>query len=319
MQGIRIAFASLLAAASAVRLWLLGWLLVTVPAFLLAWPLWVAWKGAYDHHPGATLGLNQHLDADFARQHPELTLASAGAALFVLLGWTWLGGGILALAGSGRPWRLAEVLAEGGRLLPRHLRALGLGLVLALGLAYGVAFLDTWLRTDALADTDPGATLGLLGLRFRLFSLEAGLEGLRWLYGLLFLGLLFASKLARAFLIAPEQRSATAAWGRAALRMLRHPIRTAQIVLLLTAAWLGAGFALAPLLAWADQKGHTWALLGLAQLLVVLLQILLVAGFLAARALASAPPRAAAAPTPAPAPRPAGRPPELLFDPSRPA
>jgi hypothetical protein len=284
MGSIRLALGSLLTALRQVRVWLPAWLLVTLVACLLVRPVWIELVAAYDHQPAATVAMNQHLDADFARERPALAVRSAGAVLFMLVLWTFLGGGILCRVGTGRRWATADFLADCARTLPRNLRALGIGLVLALLLGWGVDSLDGWLRRERLADSDPGAFL--MGLRFRLLTLEAGLEMLRWVWGFLFLLLLFASKVARSHLCVSGRRSAALAWLSALASMARHPLRSILVVGALTLVWSGAAFAIGPLLAWADGSGHTLLLLAIGQLLVVLLQVELIAAFLAARAFA---------------------------------
>lgn len=284
MRSVQDALGSLLFALRQVRLWLPAWFLVTVVAFLLVRPLWLGLVAAYDHHPAATVALNQHLDADLARRQPELAVRSAGAVLFVLLLWTFLGGGILCRSGTGRPHATADFLADCARTLPRNLRAVGVGLVLALLMGWAVDALDGWLREDLLADVDPGAAM--VGVRLRPLTVEAGLEALRWVWGFLFLLLVFASKVARAHLCVSGRRSAALAWATALSSMARHPLRSVLVVGTLSAVWAGVAFLLGPLLAWADDAGHTVLFFGLGQVLVVLLQVELIAAFVAARAFA---------------------------------
>lgn len=293
MSGLRIAFRSFGHALGSVRVWSLCWLLVTVPAVVLLWPTWVALKKAYDHQPGATVALNQHLDADFARVHADLQIHSAGAGLFMLLAWAFLSGGILCRVGGGR-MQASAFFADCGHHLLRNVRALVVGLVLLLLLNWGVDSLDSWLKGEVLADADPGAFAPLGSLR--ILTLESGLGALDWLYGFLFLALLFAGKLARASLCLQGRRSALLAWLRALLRMLLHPFRTLMVMLGIGAVWLGAAFLLGVAMRWADAEGQTWVLLVLAQVLVVILQLVSIASLLAARELMGALPVWAGAP-----------------------
>lgn len=281
MTAFRQIGAALATATLQVRTWLLGWLLVTLPAVFLVWPLLRTLQQDFDHHPGATPTLGESLDLDFARQHPELALQGGGAVLLVLLGWTFLGGGILATVGRRPGVGLSEFLAAGGRALWPGLRVLGIGLLLAVLLSWGIAGVEHWLQVS-LADVDPGAAL----TSSRFTTVAFGLELLHWLYGLGFLLLLFAAKVARAHLGVAGRSSALRAWLRAAASMLRHPLRALLMVLSLAALWLLSGWLFGILVAYGEASGRLWLMLLAAQLHVVVLQILLVANFLAARSLA---------------------------------
>jgi hypothetical protein len=285
MNGFALAFRSLVSAAVSVRVWALCWVLVTVPALLQVWPLWGELKNALDHQPAATLTLNEHLDLDFARQHPELRMDLTGAGLMVMLVWTFLAGGILCRVGAGR-FPAAGFFSDCGRCLPRNLRATFVGLLLLLLLNWGVDSLDAWLKGDVLADTDPGSFSSVA--QARILTLESGLAALRWAYGVLFVVVVFAGKMARANLCVQGRRSALLAWLRAFLRMLRHPLRTLSVMLVLGAVWVGAGLVLGFAIDRADVNGHSWLLLVLSQVLAVVLQIVLIASLLAARDLMGA-------------------------------
>jgi hypothetical protein len=282
MTAFRIAFGSLGRALPQVRSWLCAWLLVTLPAAFLVLPVLRALRATYDHDPAATFELNQHLDLDFVRLHPDLAIAGGGAVLLVLLGWTFLGGGILAAAAASERPRFGEFLASCARLLPRNLRAIFVGLLLALLLGWGVGFLDDWLRNKALADVDPGAMWTPFGLHWRCFTVEFGLVAMHWVYGYLFLLLLFASKIARAHLCEDTTGSAVLAWLRAIGRMLRHPLRAALVVALLTTAYLLLQLVLGAVLAIGSKGADLWWMVPISQVGVVCAQIVLVAFFLAA-------------------------------------
>jgi hypothetical protein len=285
MSGIRLALRSLGTALASVRLWLLAWLLVSVPALLQVWPLWAELKQAFDHypnpHPGITLTLNEHLDPDFARQHPGLRMEFTGASLVVMLVWTFLAGGILCRVGLGR-FTASQFLADCGRCLPRNLRAMFVGLVLLLLLCWGVDYFDAWLKGDVLADTDPG-TSAAVGVESRFLTLESGLAALQWVYGALFLLVLFAGKMARASLCLQNRHSALLAWLRAFLRMLRHPFRTVTALLTIGLVWIGTGFLLRIAMDYVDANGHSWQLLVLSQAFAVMLQLITIATLLVAR------------------------------------
>lgn len=284
MTAFRMFGSSFLAAGREWRVWLLGYLLVTLTALFLVLPLLQALQAALDHHPGASLSLGESLDLDFARRRPDLALQGGGALLLVLLGWTCLGGGLLATAAERPRPSFVEFLAACGRTFWPSLRVLAVGLLLALLLAFGVASLDAWLRLDVLADADPGAGIAPFGLQWRIFTLAFGLELLRWCYGLCFLLLLFAAKVARAHLAAGRRRSAWLAFVAAAGNLLRHPLRSLLLLLQLLAAWIAAGWLLGMAVDQAEAGGRLWWMLAASQLHVILLQILLATAFLMARA-----------------------------------
>ncbi|HLQ37579.1 MAG TPA: hypothetical protein VK348_07250 [Planctomycetota bacterium] len=283
MIAIRIAVGSLWSAARQLRTIGLAWLLVTLPALFLVLPVYGELRAVFDHHPGATWALDQYLDPDFARGHPAAVVRGSGALLLVLLGWAFLGGGILVADGTGGRIRTAEFFAACGRHLLANLRALGCGLVVCLLLCWGIGVLDGWLRNEVLADADPGMAWQPFGLQSRWLTVESGLVALRWGYGFLFLLLLFASKLARVYLCVGGRHSAVLAWLRALLRLLRHPLRAMLVVAVLSAVPLLLQFAVAELLAMAPVGDDLWWLLLGSQLHVVVLQIVLIANFHAAR------------------------------------
>jgi hypothetical protein len=284
MHSFLATLGAIVRAAVQVRVWLLGWLVVTVPAVLLTWPLLEGLHQALDHQPAATFGLGQSLDADLARLHPDLVIRSIGAPLLALLGWTFLGGGVLTMLGGPGRVTLAGFLAACGRTLPRNLRALAIGLLLALLLDWGVGVFDTWLRREALRDINPAAPLVFFLPSWPLLSVGAGLEALRWLYGFLFLLLLYASKVARAHLCCRDRTSAVLAWCAAAGTLLRRPLHTLTVIAVLTAAWALPQFAVGELLALGDDEADLPWMTLIGQALVAWLQILLVAAFFVARA-----------------------------------
>lgn len=280
MDSLRIVLSCLATAARHPRVWLTAWLVVTLPALLLVFPVFMELRDNLDQHPGATFALNQHLDLDFARAHPEATVRAGGAVLFMILAWTFLGGGILATVGVGRRFRFSEMLAEGGRLFARNLRAVIGLLVLALLLFWGVDAFDGWLRTGLLRDSS-NEPLSILGWSSPVLTPRMGLEVLQWGYGLLFLILLFASKLARARLCLYDRRSAILAWSRAVGTMVRRPVRTFMVVALLALVLWAVPAAIGLAMGWFGEDLLPMLVLGQAG--VVWYQIVLIAFFLSAR------------------------------------
>ncbi|GAB4139481.1 MAG: hypothetical protein Fur0037_05780 [Planctomycetota bacterium] len=283
MKTLRMVGSSLRLAALQVRAWFLGYLLVTLTAAFLVWPALSAMHAAFDHAPSATLTLGESLDADFARTHPWLAVQGGGAVLLVLLGWTFLGGGVLATAG--RRVSMSAFLGECGKAFWPGVKVLAAGLVPALLLAFGVGRFDAWLRA-ALAGSDPGSMVRPLGLQSRWFTLATALEILRWCYGYLFLCLLLTAKVARAHLLRPGSRSAVVAWLRAVWTVLRHPWRADLSVFSVLFLWIGSGFVFGWILEMAEGKGWLWMSISASQIHVAGLQILLIAHLLIAKRLA---------------------------------
>lgn len=235
MNPIRLALVSLWAVVAAPRVWLTAWLLYTVPAVLVALPFWEASDAALTHHPGATLALDQVLDADLWRNEPATVLRLHGGALFSLLVGAFLAGGVLASLRVGERFRYVQFLGECGHALIGNLRVLLVGLVAALLLGWGLDAARSALVESVFAQAEPGDVLVDLGAwQFRVVH---ALEIWDLLAGLAFLGLWFASRVAMARL-SEGRRSAFAAIAVGVFTLFRHPLRTLLGAAPLLAAWL---------------------------------------------------------------------------------
>lgn len=284
---LRMLGAALGTAATQPKTWLSAYLLVTVPAVCLVLPNAQASVDLLAHHPGATERLDGALHADLDRALDlDHAVGGGAAALFVAVAFAWLAGGILACVGRQHGYRWADLFAEGGRHLPRNLRALLVGGLAALLVFWGFDVFDGALRGNWLYGADPSAAL----LDGRWLSLDMALEALDYLAGVLFLAIAYVTKLAMARLVLLERRGALGAWLRAALHALRHPLRTALVVIGLGALWLGASAAFGSLTAMALEDrsvaGEPMALgIGLlsGQLGILVTQVLVVATLLMAR------------------------------------
>ena len=284
MTGIRIALGALAAAFLQPRILLLAWAWVTALALWLVWPAWQVIDAELASHPGSAFLLDPVLDADFARRHPGTVLALGGASVLMLVFWAFLGGGVLATVGLGRRLRFTELLSEGGAFLLRSLRVLGLGLLLAVLLGWGLGTLDRLVTGHAWRDADPGVITVFGWEPAHWFTRSLVVEALRWLWGFAFLVLVFAGKVALARLVVDGRRSAFLAWAFALGTLLRRPLRAALVVGTLVAVWVAGsfvlGFATARLL---EPERNLVAGLALTQAQVVLGQAVLIAFLLAAR------------------------------------
>jgi len=264
------------------RVVLTMWLMVTLPALLAVFPAVQSIDRALAHHPGARLTLDQSLDSDFARLHPEAAVGLAGGMVFVLLASAFLAGGILTRVGTGKRFSYGVFLAEGGRLFLRNLRVLAIAVIVCAAVFWGIDNLDRWVREVWLYDADPGATL--LGWHTPWFSLELGLEATRWLYGFLFVLILLLTKMAMARLAALDRRSALLAWLAAAGTVLRHPLRTLWMLVLWLALWMGVAYLIGEVTVYAlEIRQQPWLGLLSGQVGILWTQLALIALLLAAR------------------------------------
>lgn len=289
MNGFRIGLAALGTAFAYPRVLLCAWAVVTAIALVLVWPAYAALDAGLTRHPGAGFLLDLALDADFARRHPQTVVTLLGGSALMLLVWAWLAGGVIATVGVGRRFSFTELLGEGASFLLRSLRVLALGLGFALLLGLGLRALEHLLVEQVWRDADPGV--------IRIFGLEPAhwltrgflLEALHWLYGFLFLVLVFTSKLALARLVVDGRRSAVLAWGWAVGIAVLRPLRTGLVVGTLALVWLLGSWVLGALTAWALEQQQSLVLgLVLTQAQVFLAQAILVAFLVAARRLATA-------------------------------
>jgi hypothetical protein len=284
MTGIRVALWALATAFAHPRVLLAAYVVVTAAAAWLVWPVWAVLDAELAAQPGSGFLLDGVLDADFARRHPDTVLRLGGASAVVLASWALLGGGVLATVGLGRKLRFSELLSEGGAFLLRSLRVLGIGLVLAVLLAWGLGAVDRLLAERAWRDADPGVVTVFGWVPAHWCTRALALEALRWLWGLAFLVLLFTSKVALARLVVDGRRSAFLAWAHALGMVARRPWRPVLITGVLVAAWmLGSfvlGFATARLL---ERDRNLVAGLVLTQVQVLFAQGILIAFLLAAR------------------------------------
>ncbi len=269
--------------------WLSGWLIVSVPALAETWAQARAADAALAHHPAAGGLLDQALDADLSRLEPAIAAGSPLSAVFVFLGYAVLAGGVLVCVGRDGGYRYTELLAEGGRLLMRNLRVLLVGIFAAWLLCWCIDAADGWAREEWLYDADPSAAW----LHARWGSLDVAVEAWHYAVGGLFLALLFTAKVAMARLSVLDRSSALLAWLRALGAVLRHPLRTAIVIVGLAALWLGASHGTGKLTQWLLEGEHRLALgLAAGQLGILANQVLIVATLVAARdtALLHAPP-----------------------------
>jgi hypothetical protein len=211
------------------RVLLMFWLLVTVPALFLVWPMHQTWSEALGPHPGAAVtALDQALDVDLARRHPDrLRLWLGGSALLVLFGAVVIGGGLLRIVGRKEPFRALDVLVEGCRGLLRNTRVLLIGLLVALAFGWGSSALRGWMG-EMLRDVEAGAValgVGPVVVRwYQVFGLLGVIEAL------LFCLVLFWTKVAMARLVLRGRRSSIGAMTRAGVGLLRFPFTTAVCV-----------------------------------------------------------------------------------------
>ena len=259
---------------------------MTAVALACVYPVFAELDEALGRQPGAGYLLDQALDADFARLHPEVTVALGGGSLVVLLVFVFLSGGILSNVGTGRPFTYSSFLADGGRLFFRNLRVLLIGAVVAMALSFGVHHLDRLIRHEWLYESSAGP-LDVFIWETRWLSLELLLDLLSWLWGVLFLVVLFVSKMAMARLAAYDRRSATWAWLRAAGTAARHPVRTALVVI----GWAVVGVVTATGVGWLtthflESQMDIAAGLAVGQVGVMWTQVMLVGFLVAARGVA---------------------------------
>ncbi len=279
MAAIRDVFSAITTALLSPRVVLFVWLLILVPALVVVLPRFEEYDAALSQHPGAGFLLDQALDADFARQHGTLPLL--GATLFVLLASVFLAGGVLSIVGV-RSTRgtLSEFLGESGRLFLRNLRVLGVGIMAALLLGWGIDAARYWLGELAYG-VDPGSpfVFDWLPVRWAHLAWVGSLAA-----GFAFLCLVFASKVAMARLALHNRRSAILAWGIAIGKSVRQPLRVALTVGLLTAAWTAGAHLLGGLTArFLEVEQNLWLGLLFGQLSMLWGAVILVATLLAAR------------------------------------
>jgi hypothetical protein len=290
MKTIRLTISSVLTALSYPRVWLTAYALVLVTSLLYVFPVYEVIDNSLAHHPDAGVGLDPMLDPDLARETP-LRLSLTAGHVFMLITWILLGGGVLATVGIRDKFSFTGFLTEGGRLFMGNLRVVLLGIPLLVALFWGLGALDGWIRDDLLYDSDPG-TMALFGLQLRVSTWEFLLGVLPILWGFAFLLVLFASKLAMARLAVSDRRSALAAWFGAFLVMVRHPIQSVLIVVLLCSIWVAVVFACGELTVLFVEAAQPAANLGLglltSQVGAAFTQVILVAFFLAARKLLAA-------------------------------
>lgn len=238
MFTITTVLGSLLSALRHVRVWLLVWGVVTIVAAFAVWPLVDATASTVARHPGASRLVDQALDADLARAYPHVAIDLLPGVVLMLLFGAFVSGGVLSrVAIAARPFEFTSFCTEGVRLLPRNLRVLALGVLVAALVAWGRDACDDWLRRGVLYDTEPGAVvipLWLVDVRWAHL-----LELLDYAWGFLFLAVVFTSKVAMAHLASADRRSAFVAWGVAIGKVLRRPFRACGCLLLLVVLWLG--------------------------------------------------------------------------------
>ncbi|MHC5064515.1 MAG: hypothetical protein ACYTG5_11150 [Planctomycetota bacterium] len=282
MRSLAIVLSSLGNALRYPRVWLTAWLLVTIPALLIVYPVYLELEAEMAQNPGAGFLLDQSLDEDFLRQHPGLGSTLLGGSLFMIIAWAFLSGAVLKTMRSDLIFGFTAFLVAGGKLFFRNLRVLVIGLVPAAALFWGTGAFQSWLMEGPLVDADPGATalpLWLFDIRWAHVQ-----EGILYLEGLLFILLLFMSKVAMAHLAVDDKRSALLAWGLALGKILRHPLRASLLVLLLTLVFLAVPSLMGIGTAWAlEVEQNLWLGLLFGQLAVIASQIVLLASLLSAR------------------------------------
>jgi hypothetical protein len=299
MSAMRNVLGSLRAALASPRVLLLAWTVVTIPALVVVVPVARRIDSALARHPGASPTVDLALDADLARSG-ETAVPIVGAALFVLVAFVFLAGGILRNVGTGRRTPFAEFLADCGRCFPRNARALLLGTALGLALFWGADVLRELVRERWWYDSDTGP-VAVFGQQTRWLSRELLAEALDWAFGLVFLCLLLWIKAAMAWLSVRDRGSALAALGRAGARLLLHPLRTVLTVALLAGLWLGASYAIGLATAhFLEVRGQLWLGLAVGQAGVLISLLLVVAFFVAARGAMEPGDAAAASPLAAP-------------------
>ncbi len=281
MIAFRTLIQSIGAALAHPRVLFLAWSIVTVPAILVALPMWEAYDQALSHHPGTSFLLDQALDTDFDRlESPGLPVLAG--ALFVFLAFVFLAGGILATVGTKDRFVFSTCLAEGGRGFVRNLRVM-LGLVVVCLLVFwGRDALDSQLRSVWLYDVDPAA----VAVPLWLFDLRWGylLELLDWFWGFVFIGLVFTSKVAMAQLIVHQRRSAFLAWTTAIARVLRRPLCSTILVGGFVTLWALGGHAFGWLTArFLEVERNLWLGLLFGQLGILWGLVIALGMFLAAR------------------------------------
>lgn len=285
LRSLRTLLFSLGVAVGLPRILLTAWVLVTVPALVAVYPVYLEMDEALSPHPAAGLTLDLALDADFGRLHgPAVPLT--GGSVFVLLSFVFLAGGVLVAAGSGRKLRYSEFLAESARLFMRNLRVVLVGVLICMVLFWAVGWLDRLIRDEWVYGWDPGA-VSLFGWRTRFLSLEFALEALSWFWGFLFLCVVFVSKMAMARLAALDRRCATRAWFDALRTAIRSPIRTGVFVALWALVWMGVTYLFGEVTVYLlEVRGHLgWGLLA-GQVCILWTLVVVLAAFVAAQRLA---------------------------------
>ena len=272
------------------RVLLFGYLLVTIPAVLIVWPVWAAMHEALAHHPGAVAAdgwrLDLALDGDFARQHPGLAVSVAGGGLFALVAFAFLAGGVLMSVRSGRPFSFTEFLANGGRMLFRNLRVLLFTCVAGLLIGLAQSAFDHYVVHDLLADTPTGP----LALSSGFLSVEFGLECIQWLFGLAFVWVVLISKLAMARLAIYQTSSAFNAWFAALGKTLRRPLRTGFLAVWIVLLWLAGTHVVGEVLVrQLESSGRTdgslWVPFAIGQVGILWTQVIVIGSWIAARRL----------------------------------
>ncbi len=282
MHSLAIVLSSLGRALRYPRVWLFAWLLVTIPALITVYSIYLALDAEMAQSPGASFLLDQSLDEDFFRQNPGLGSTLLGGSLFMIIAWAFLSGAVLKTMRRDLIFSFTAFLAAGGKLFFRNLRVLIIGLLPAALIFWGTDAFRSWLVEGPLRDADPGAT----ALPLWLFDIRWAhvLEGILYVEGLLFILLLFMSKVAMAQLATADKRSALLAWGLALGKTLRHPLRAGLMVLALSFAFLALPSLLGEGTAWALEVQQNLPLgLLFGQLAVITAQIVLLASLLSAR------------------------------------
>jgi hypothetical protein len=178
-------------------------------------------------------------------------------------------------------------LADCGRLFLRNLRVMGLGIVFASALGWGIDVLRSQFR-EWMYDLDPGA----VAIPLLVFDV-------RWVHivdlgsyaaGLVFLMLVFASKIAMAHLAVHDKRSALIAWGVGLGKLLRSPLRSTLALVLLAASWIGASHALGILtVQFLEVEQNLWLGLLFGQLTMIWGAAILIATLITARRFVAVP------------------------------
>ncbi len=223
------------------RAWLTFWFVLSLVALLVLLTSNSAADAHLSHHPGQTFLLNQSLDTDLARLHPESIPQLGGAMLFSLLVGLFLAGGVMTCVGTGRRLGYSGFLAESARFFVRNLRILFFGL-LAIALAFSpLLLLQHWLETEYWRNSDVVLSPSFLPW---LFNLRVLVEVLGALQAFLFLIMLFLTKVAMASLNLRQGKSALLACSVALFKMLRYPMQICLLVLLWTFLHLGVSAAI---------------------------------------------------------------------------